>query len=356
MKHISSLDGLRGAAVLLVVFFHYFPRNHAGALSQLASIGWVGVDIFFVLSGFLITSILYEQRGAKHYFRNFYMRRVLRLSPLYYFLFVIVLLSTPILHIQWRPLHWAMLFYGANLVLPIDSSLGLIGPFNLFHIWSLAVEEQFYLIWPWLVGLRVSEQTLRRVCIAGILLAPLLRFALLHMHVEPWWIYQSLPTRMDSLLMGALLALIPLPSLRQARTAGGIAILVFGISVWLGHSAFFLSRSIQGIGYSAFALLSASTLVMGLHPATLVSRICSWKVLQFYGRYSYGLYLWHYFLSQPYGLLKGWVGSKIPWVGLAGIVSFILILLVSTTIAVISYHALELPFLRLKSRFSSAQH
>jgi peptidoglycan/LPS O-acetylase OafA/YrhL len=87
MRYVASLDGLRGAAVLFVVFFHYFPRAGTGPLGFLASAGWMGVDIFFVLSGYLITRILYEQRGAEHYFRNFYMRRVLRLFPGYYSLF-----------------------------------------------------------------------------------------------------------------------------------------------------------------------------------------------------------------------------------------------------------------------------
>jgi peptidoglycan/LPS O-acetylase OafA/YrhL len=97
-------------------------------VGPLASAGWLRVDIFFVLSGNLITSILYEQRRAEDYFRNFYMRRVLRLFPLYYFVFLIALVLTPFLHIDWRLLQFPMLLYGANLVLPFDNSIGWLGP------------------------------------------------------------------------------------------------------------------------------------------------------------------------------------------------------------------------------------
>ncbi|HMF63505.1 MAG TPA: acyltransferase [Edaphobacter sp.] len=351
MKHVASLDGVRGVAVLSVVLFHFFPRSGTGPFGMLASAGWIGVDIFFVLSGFLITTILYEQRGAENYFRNFYVRRVLRLFPLYYFLLLGALLLAPFLHVQWRLGHLAMLFYGANLVLPFDNSLGTIGPFDFFHVWSLAVEEQFYLVWPWLVGSQLKRGTLRNICIAGILLSPLLRFALLHVHAQPWLIYQSLPTRMDSLLVGAALALIPLPSLRTARITGAAALAVCSVLVWLGHSMFFLSRPIQGAGYSALALLSGSILVLSFYPTTIVHRVCSWNVLRFYGKYSYGLYLWHYLFLAQFGWLAKWVREHVPVPFVAGVLSFGSILLCSTLLAVASYRLIERPFLQLKRRF-----
>ena len=338
--------------MLLVVAFHYFPREVAGPFSAVASVGWTGVDIFFVLSGYLITTILYEQRGRLHYFRNFYMRRVLRLFPLYYSLFLLALVLTPLLHIRWRLGHLAMMFYGANLVLPFDGSLRWLGPFNLFHTWSLAVEEQFYLVWPWLVGGHMSKATLRRVCLAGVIGAPLLRLALLHTNVQPWLIYQSLPTRIDSLLAGALLALMPLPSLRAARIAGGVAVVVLGFVIWKGHSSYFLTRSMQGLGYSALALLSVAVLVMSLWSGTVAQRVCSWGVLRFYGRYSYGLYLLHYWFSRAFRSLQDWImqHSVVPAMG--AFLSFSVILFCSTLMAVASYRWLEQPFLRLKERFS----
>lgn len=351
MKHVASLDGVRGVAVLLVVLFHFLPHDGVGPLSILSSAGWIGVDLFFVLSGFLITSILYEQRGTKNYFRNFYVRRVLRLFPLYYAIFLGVLLLTPLLHIHWRLGHLAILFYGANLVLPFDNSLGLIGPFDFFHVWSLALEEQFYLIWPWLVGSRLERAALRKICFAGILLAPLLRFMLLHAEIQPWFIYQSLPTRMDSLLAGAALALMPLPSLRTARMTGVLALLIYGLLIWREHSMFFLSRPIQGAGYSMLALLSGVVLVLSFYPTTIVHRVCNWKVLRFYGKYSYGVYLWHYLFSAQFGMLRNWVQLHAPVSFVASLFSFGLILLCSTLVAAASYRLIERPFLQLKRRF-----
>jgi len=351
VKRTNSLDGVRGAAVLCVVLFHFLPREGTGFLGVISSFGWIGVDIFFVLSGFLITNILYENKGAEKYFSNFYARRMLRLFPLYYFLFLGLLLLTPLLHIQWRSGHLAMLFYGANLVLPFNTSLGTIGPFDLFHVWSLAVEEQFYLIWPWLVGSQMKRGALRNLCIVGIFIAPLLRLLMLRANVQPWLIYQSLPTRMDSLLFGAVLALIPLPSLRMARISGIVALVVFGLLIWRGHSVFFLSRSMQGMGYSALALLSSSVLVLCFYPATIIHRICSWRMLRFYGKYSYGLYLWHYFFSVQFGGLTTWIEAHIPVRLVASLLSFGLILMISTGIAVFSYLLIEKPFLRLKRRF-----
>jgi peptidoglycan/LPS O-acetylase OafA/YrhL len=352
VKHIASLDGLRGVAVLLVLAFHYFPRGVAGPFSAIASAGWMGVDIFFVLSGYLITSILYEQRGRPHYFRDFYMRRVLRLFPLYYFLFLLALILTPLLHIQWRPAHLAMMFYGSNFVLPFDGSLRWLGPFNLFHLWSLAVEEQFYMVWPWLVGSTLSKETLRRVCLAAVVGAPLLRLVMLHADVQPWLIYQSLPTRMDSLLAGAFLALIPLPSLRTARIAGVVALAGLALVTWQGHSAYFLVRPMQGLGYSALAFLSAALLVMSLYPATITNRVCSWKVLRFYGRYSYGLYLLHYWFSRVFRAMRYWIEQHLAAPLVGGLVSFALILFLSTLLAMASYRLIEQPFLRLKQRFA----
>ena len=353
MKHVASLDGLRGVAVLLVVSFHYFPRGLAGPLSTVTSVGWMGVDVFFTLSGYLITSILYEQRSERQYLRNFYMRRVLRLFPLYYSVFLLALALTSLLHIQWRAGHIAFLLYGANLVLPVDGRLNWLGPFSLAHLWSLAVEEQFYLIWPWLVGSLLRKETLRRICVVGIVAAPLLRLALLHAGVGPWWIYQSLPTRMDSLLMGALLALVRLPSLQVARMGGAVALLVFALVAWEGHSAFFLARPMQGIGYSAAACVAASILVLSLNPSTLLHRICSWRVLRFYGRYSYGIYLWHFLFLKQFGALTNWVERQVMSPLFAGLLGFALILLCSTVVAMVSYRLIERPFLRAKLLFQS---
>jgi len=245
-----------------------------------------------------------------------------------------------------------MMFYGANFVLPFDGSLRWLGPFNLFHLWSLALEEQFYMLWPWLVGSTLSRETLRWVCVAGVVGAPLLRLVMLHANVQPWLIYQSLPTRMDSLLAGAFLALIPLPSLRTARVVGVVASAGLVLVIWQAHSSHFLARPMQSLGYSSLAFLSGALLTMSLHIETMTNRVCSWKVLRFYGRYSYGLYLLHYWFSRVFNAMRHWIEQHLSVPLVAGLVSFAVILLCSTLLAMASYRWIEEPFLRLKERFA----
>ena len=148
-KHIDSLDGLRGVAILLVFFFHYLPRNPHSPLSWLASLGWSGVDLFFVLSGFLITGILYDTRGSCNFFKAFYARRALRLFPLYFFAVGLVLsisLSSQV-HLTWKAIPFYI--YGANVMLLVKDGVPNYTRFlQCIHFWSLALEEQFYRYGP----------------------------------------------------------------------------------------------------------------------------------------------------------------------------------------------------------------
>src|SRR5580700_6952106 len=152
---LPALDGIRGVAILLVLFYHLFRYDNS-LLGRLSHHGWLGVELFFVLSGFLITGILYDSRGEVHYFRNFYGRRVLRIFPLYYgFLAVAALLAPLLIKAQLQGIHtyihyqvWWWL-YAANI---LESIKGWIcAAFDPF--WSLAIEEHFYLIWPLLIAL-----------------------------------------------------------------------------------------------------------------------------------------------------------------------------------------------------------
>jgi peptidoglycan/LPS O-acetylase OafA/YrhL len=223
-KYYSAFDGLRALAILSVFFVHYgtmtTPHIHEWGM-------WMGVDVFFVLSGFLITGILCDSRPAKHYFRNFYIRRALRILPPLYGFFLAVLLLTPLLHLSYSPYVWTNLLYIPNL-LTIGDHLGthgnstiiLMGPLGR-HIpgstlsmgpwWSLCVEEQFYLIWPLVVWLVPSRVWLMRVSGTLIVLTLLLR-TLLYFESSPvllatHYLYVATYTRCDSLLVGAWLAL-----------------------------------------------------------------------------------------------------------------------------------------------------
>ncbi|HVD60449.1 MAG TPA: acyltransferase, partial [Gemmatimonadaceae bacterium] len=183
--HILALDGLRGIAILLVVACHFVSNLHIAATGWarpfviVAHAGWAGVDLFFVLSGFLITGILLDARGSGSYFKAFYARRVLRILPAYYGFLLVAFVILPALHLgagdnymlarQHQGWYWLHL---TNVMM----SLGAAGrgPYPGTLFWSLAVEEQFYLLWPAIVAL-CSVRSLRRVCIAGIFACAILR-------------------------------------------------------------------------------------------------------------------------------------------------------------------------------------
>ncbi len=183
----------------------HYPSLHLLFLSRN---GWMGVDLFFVLSGFLITGILLDTKQHESYFRNFYARRCLRIWPLYYSVLFCMFVAVPLI----RPSEaravfdarsapwWSFLFYLQNFLVPAASMA--TGPLGV--TWSLAIEEQFYLVWP-LVVRRCSDVQLRRLTVAVICFSPALRFYLLVHHVN---IYSNIFCRLDGLMAGALLALL----------------------------------------------------------------------------------------------------------------------------------------------------
>ena len=196
-KHILALDGLRGMAILGVILFHaaveYAPSTLSGkALGAVFNVGWGGVDLFFVLSGFLITGILLETRGTAGFFRNFYARRTLRIFPLYYgVLFVIFVVlphyrpfDTPGLQTIARNQGWFWTYLTNFGFIVHGSVFGNSDWLLLNHFWSLAVEEQFYLVWPLLVYL-LSGRSLRVICVFLFVEALFLRSGLAVMHQRP---------------------------------------------------------------------------------------------------------------------------------------------------------------------------
>src|SRR6202045_3638349 len=207
MKKIPQLDAVRGLAVLLVLLHNtnVYPSLH---LHLISDNGWMGVDLFFVLSGLLITGILLDTRQSEGYLRNFYARRCLRIWPLYYsvllFMFVIVPILRPseahtVFEARSSP-WWAYPVFLQNFLIPIPTmATGALGV-----TWSLAVEEQFYLVWPLVVRF-CSEGQLRKIAIAVICISPALRFYLSQHQVI---IYSNTFCRLDGLMAGALLALV----------------------------------------------------------------------------------------------------------------------------------------------------
>jgi peptidoglycan/LPS O-acetylase OafA/YrhL len=358
-EHFKSLDGWRGIAILLVFLFHYLPRDRYNPLSIVASCGWSGVDLFFVLSGFLITGILYDTRESHNFFGAFYARRALRLLPVYCLAISIVIIGTDFLKGFRTWLDFPLFLYGANIVLALPGTVGHFPPnFSCSHFWTLACEEQFYSVWPLLIFLFPSRRTLVKICIGGIALALALRLGTVLIAGAPWVAYMELPTRMDSFLMGGLLALgLRGPRVQlwsDARLVRRVLLASFVGSVLvcvLARSFFSLSIPMSTVGYTLVGIAYSCVLALALIPGTLTQRIGSNRVLRVFGRYSYGLYLFHYLFEPVCTRYEpAFVHSIHPTV-LAEMVYALLLLAVFTGMAALSYELFEKRFLRLKRRF-----
>lgn len=262
MRRLPALDGLRGIAILAVLLYH------AGLLPG----GFLGVDLFFVLSGFLITSLLVDELRAtgRISLRDFYARRALRILPPLFATVALVLLLAPIL--KQPPLLPSLIFY-ANFV--EEGSLG-----QLKHTWSLSVEEQFYLLWPALFV--VLGRARVPFLVVVVLAAPMYRLAALDAGMPLIDVFRSSFARADTIALGCLAALA------WVRTGAWAAAGVAGILAAFWCLAF----GVMGWGLSAFALLCAATLLAVTGPGA-VARLLSCASLRYLGSRSYGLYLYH---------------------------------------------------------------
>jgi peptidoglycan/LPS O-acetylase OafA/YrhL len=340
MKKIPQLDAVRGLAVILVLLHNtnIYPSLH---LRLISDNGWMGVDLFFVLSGFLITGILLDTKQSESYFKNFYARRCLRIWPLYYsallFMFVLVPLLRPsetrlIFDARSSP-WWSYLFFAQNFLVPIPSSAtGLLGV-----TWSLAVEEQFYLVWPLVVRF-CSQAQLRRIAIAAICLSPVLRYYLSAHQVN---IYSNTFCRLDGLMAGALLALAvrsadftPLNFVKRAWA-------VFLVSAPL--ALVIESHHARWIGFSVIAAASVSFVYLALFSKNRCLRaILTNRFLVYTGTISYGIYVLQ---KIPLDVVKALHLDK------HAVLAFLLATATTYAIASLSWKLLEQPFLRLKRFF-----
>jgi peptidoglycan/LPS O-acetylase OafA/YrhL len=338
--HILALDGLRGLAVLSVFVFHSVgPLITPGG--PVDYMGWLGVDLFFVLSGFLITSILLRARDADNYYRVFYARRALRILPLYYLVLSLSLLTTHD-HYPFR----AQIWFWLNLSNLATAFNPMLIPW-LSHYWSLAVEEQFYLIWPAVVR-RVNSTALFNLCIFVIVLLLVVRNIPAVEALSSHWdnlLYRLTPFRVDTLCGGALLAIVVYrtPNIAKLRTPLRITCLTSAaLFLWIAHHHLLLQ-----FGYTAGVMSFTSLVGLALYPGTL-SRILSMPALTATGRYSYCIYLLHPVLIQhanhflPQRLPVGrW---HAPSVILLACIEFLMVF----GVAALSYRFIENPILSLK--------
>jgi peptidoglycan/LPS O-acetylase OafA/YrhL len=356
--YYPALDILRGLAICFVVFYHNF---HTVSFFRF---GWMGVDLFFVLSGYLITDLLLESRENKNYFRNFYMRRVLRIFPLYYLVLILFFTLSPFLFSQkdagstysyynenkawfWTYFqNWLLVTKGAPPV-----------PF-LAHFWSLAVEEQFYIFWPVLIFFFKKYSQLKKIILGLIAFAVIIRyFTWMQYSHEVEVFYCNTITRMDSLLMGSLLAV----HLKEGKTIslgfirGSIACFVALIitSLILFGNIKQDNALFPTIGYTISAVFFTSLLYVLLKTKfNPLGWIRHFKILSYLGKISYGIYVFHIpiYLILSTQLTRILATSFPPRFDEALLISGLSVLL-TIGMASLSFYIIERPILRLKKHF-----
>ena len=344
IKYYKSLDGVRGLAAVMVVIFHffqYFVGNEGimGSFKKLSMLGQTGVDLFFVLSGFLITRILIYSKDKENYFSSFYWKRTLRIFPLYYFFLILYYYIAPYAEIVEFSNFKNQIYHFTFL-----QNIGLTFDWNIFgpnHYWSLAVEEHFYLFWP-LIVFGCGKKALARIVGAIIIIAFLLRMWMLSENIG---VFYFTFTRFDGLAFGALLA-IRENSLTEKNRQFFIKLLVASaIPIFV---LFALSAGKENMLFqtSKFLLLSAFYFaligfVLCINQQHFVSKFFNGGFLQYTGKISYGLYVYHplIILLVSHYLSTGYL-----------ILDFIILVALSYFVSAISFKYFESFFLKFKHR------
>lgn len=367
---LPELDGLRGLAILLVIVWHYFvlrlefvPGSLPAYLTATLRLGWSGVDLFFVLSGFLIGGILMDNRLSENYFKAFYVRRICRIFPLYFLWFllfcVFLLAAGPPLQatLAWlfgrpQPL-WSYATFTQNFTMAYSN----FGGANWMGItWSLAVEEQFYCVLPFIVRY-VAPRRLPWLLVGFIVLAPLLRvFLSFSFSAGPTAAYILMPCRADALLLGALCAWM----VRQREIAAWLAthtnILYIAFAILLAGTGLisvkydpFLSDGWRNMNYTWLAFLYACLLMLAVTekngPVKILANIPALRRL---GIVAYGVYMFH---EGILGLAHGLILHQGPKIQTIQDLAITMLALVATVaLAVLSWKSLEKPLVALGHR------
>jgi len=366
-KHLPALDGIRGLAILIVV------ARHTGGGAQSSNLliksmglvlkgGWGGVSLFFVLSGFLISGILWDTRGTEGWLRNFYIRRALRIFPLYYGSLLLVVLTAFAAHQGFFCLSriWVFALYLQNIPALAELTKSYGSALRLGHFWSLAVEEQFYLLWPFLLSRMKTLAQAKYLCVATIALSFGFRLLLWSRPAAPFEFDGFLLTRAGELAAGAFLAICFRDGSwkkldRLAPVAAAASLAGFAAVGWQGGTVDFQGSGIIVYGLLFLTIFWGSLLVLSLRPAGFWSRAMNIGWLRGVGRISYGIYVFHVLFFPWYS----WVAEKI-WPhadrvqGLA--LNGVVIVALSFAIAWLSFRFYESRFLILRKRFSGIRH
>lgn len=359
MKRISQLDGIRGIAILLVIIWHYIPCQYAdrtspfGWLCRCLSLTWCGVDLFFVLSGFLIAGILLDEQKSSHYFKVFYIRRICRIFPLYFSILILFIIAQQFAFSQKQEFYWlfkdpfpywSYATFTQNFWMAAKDTFG---PHWLGMTWSLAVEEHFYLFLPLMIYF-LPRTTVFPILIGMILMAPLLRASTSSF----FWGFVATPWRADSLLFGSCLAMFVRSKslmeivLSYKRALIGLwIIMLFGATVLTFYPARFGSFDhlwLSGL-FSLFILLAITETI------PLLNGFLTNPIMVQIGTLSYGMYMFHELIV---GSLHAFFFGKAPRIeSAADLYMNVLAFIVTIVLAAFSYYFFELPILKYGRKF-----
>lgn len=356
--HSSALDGVRGIAILMVLSCHLsFQGDIVGSswlmhlVQKVMFAGWAGVDLFFVLSGFLITGILLDTSRAANRWASFYARRALRIFPLYYFAIIAAFLAAPLFPILMplypSPTGWfSYVAYFQNWYMPLKEPTHVI----LGQFWSLGVEEQFYFVWPACVWF-FPRTRLVMTCAMGCVIALTVRCIMTWFHASSDLLLMTTVTRMDALLCGAFCAICVRDSELFSRVRRavpyviGIAIVgMFFIKVVV-HDPGTRGPYMMSVGFTLIAAVFGAFVLFAYESTGRWNAALSFAPLRLFGKYSYGIYVYHgiiFFVFNETFRTRGWLFSAV-------------MVLVSLLTAMLSFHLFENQFLRLKSRFAATR-
>lgn len=353
--YIAELDGIRALAILAVMACHSAPMLAQLGVDKIARFGWIGVDVFFVLSGFLITRILLEAKGSTNYFKDFYLKRALRIWPVYFVLLLVTFIGLPLIidkvpgllkihHPDVLPPRIAYIFFVQNFFGEAAFKSIFLGV-----TWSLAVEEQFYLLWPFIVS-AFGTRSLRNILLGLLVLSPGFRWLGAEMGFSNYSLYVFPLFRFDGLALGSFIAVAYREKWfdRVKATKAGLALLAVGS---VGSAIFIPAEVFDNpapiLAYSFLALFSAGLLTLALYlPATNWMQVALRSSgFRYIGRISYCLYLVHYpiFVFLYSKAFRNRV--HVPDVAMV-VIAFAAAIITATA----SWYFLESPILRFKSR------
>jgi peptidoglycan/LPS O-acetylase OafA/YrhL len=355
-QRFAGLDGLRAVAVLGVILFHLRLPG--------VTLGWSGILLFYVISGFLITTILLETKTDPHYFRNFYARRTLRIFPLYFVSLAGLIGAALLLKWPLGDLPYYCFYFQNHLLAATRFQPNFPTGFN--HTWTLAVEEQFYLVWPLLVR-GLSIPVLRLMCFGLILVAPVARALLVHTTHNPFMALNLLVCNVDSLAIGAIMGIAlhepgmtsiandPVSKRWCVALCAATLSLAMTIVLHYGRRSYWSPVDWLGtvnwnmIFPTVLSFWFATVIFYVVNWDSLIRRVLDLSSLRYIGRISYGIYVFHglvltYAVFAIRVLNPRWPESKI--------VMAVCNLVLPVLLAVVSWHVLERPFLRQKQRFA----